>query len=97
MDRLKYISTERMYEGILVELTDAGVTIDLKGRLGQIKIPKRMLISQNELQVGQVVGFMMSYPEVLDPEPDEKYVYAIEQNKKRMEEIKSRYQEKSEN
>lgn len=93
MDRLKYVSTERMYEGILVELTDAGVTIDLKGRLGQLKIPKRMLISQNELQVGQVVGFMMSYPEVLEPEPDEKYVSAIEQNKQRMAEIKRRYQE----
>ena len=96
MDRLRYVSTERMYEGVLVDVTDAGVTIDLKGRLGQLMIPKRMLISDHEPAVGQVVGFMMSYPEVLNPEPDEKYVASIEANKKRMAEIKSRYQNKSE-
>lgn len=50
MDRLKYISTERMYEGVIVEITDGGVTIDLKGRLGQFKIPKRMLITDYELK-----------------------------------------------
>jgi len=41
------------------------VTIDLKGRLGQLKIPRRMLISEYEVEVGQEVGFVMSYPEVL--------------------------------
>ena len=65
MSRLKYISTERVYEGILVEITDGTVTIDLKGRLGQLKIPKRMLISEHEIAIGQEVGFVMSYPEVL--------------------------------
>ena len=66
VDRLKYISTERMYEGILVEITDGSVTIDIKGRLGQLKIPRRMLISENEIEIGQEVGFVMSYPEVLN-------------------------------
>ena len=66
MNRLKYLSTERMYEGILVEITDGSVTIDFKGRLGQLKIPKRMLISENEIEIGQEVGFVMSYPEVLN-------------------------------
>ena len=65
MNRLKYISTERMYEGILVEITDGSVTIDFKGRLGQLKIPRRMLISEHEIEIGQEVGFVMSYPEVL--------------------------------
>lgn len=91
MDRLgelKYISTERMYEGIIVEVTDASVTIDLKGRLGQLKIPLRMLISQHDVQIGQEVGFMMSYPEVLNETPDEKYVYAINEYKRRRQEIK---------
>ncbi|MGL6106437.1 CBO2463/CBO2479 domain-containing protein [Romboutsia sp.] len=82
MDRLKYISTERMYEGVIVELTDGGVTIDLKGRLGQFKIPKRMLISDYELELGQEVGFVMSYPEVLAKEPNQKYLDVIERNNK---------------
>ena len=34
MDKLKYLSTERMYEGVLVEIKAGSVTIDLKGRLG---------------------------------------------------------------
>ena len=69
INRLKYISTERMYEGILVEITDGAVTIDLKGRLGQLKIPRRMLISEDEVEIGQEVGFVMSYPEVLRGTP----------------------------
>lgn len=90
MDRLKYISTERMFEGVLVEITDGGVTIDLKGRLGQFKIPKRMIISAHELQIGQEVGFMMSYPEVLDAEPNKDYVYALEENKRRQQEMQEK-------
>lgn len=87
IDRLKYISTERMYEGILVEITDASVTIDIKGRLGQLKIPRRMLISEYDIEIGQEVGFMMSYPEVLDGQPDEHYVHAIQESKKRQEKM----------
>jgi len=82
-ERLKYISTERMYEGILVEITDGSVTIDLKGRLGQLKIPRRMLISDYDIHIGQEVGFMMSYPEVLSEEPNAHYVHAIEESAKR--------------
>ena len=80
IDRLKYISTERMYEGILVEITDGSVTIDIKGRLGQLKIPKRMLISEYKLVLGQEVGFMLSYPEVLTEKANEHYVHTIEES-----------------
>ena len=83
LNKLKYISTERMYEGVLVEITDASVTIDLKGRLGQLKIPRRMLISEYEIAIGQEVGFVMSYPEVLEEEPNKHYVYAIEESARR--------------
>ena len=83
MNRLKYISTERMYEGVLVEITDGAVTIDLKGRLGQLKIPRRMLISEYEIEVGQEVGFVMSYPEVLTEMPNVHYVQAIEESARR--------------
>ncbi|SHH01826.1 CBO2463/CBO2479 domain-containing protein [Tepidibacter thalassicus] len=88
MDRLRYASTERVYEGVIVELTDGSVTIDLKGRLGQFKIPKRMLISDYELKLGLEVGFLLSYPEVLGPEVNEKYAKIIEENKRREEEKK---------
>lgn len=87
MDRLKYISTERMYEGVIVDITDGSVAIDLKGRLGQFKIPKRMLITDHELKIGLEVGFMLSYPEVLSPEPNQKYVDIIERNKKNQEDL----------
>lgn len=96
MDLLKYVSTEQMFEGILVEITDASVTIDLKGRLGQLKIPRRLLISQYEIEIGQVVGFLMSYPEVLEEEPDQHYVDAIREHERRRQEIelKKRKEEK---
>ena len=53
------------YEGIVVEVTGGSATIDIKGRLGQIKLPLRMIISDRPLKVGQTVGFFMSYPEVV--------------------------------
>jgi len=87
IDRLKYISTERMYEGVLVEISEGAVTIDLKGRLGQLKIPRRMLISEYNPVIGQEVGFMMSYPEVLTEEPNAHYVHAIEESARRKAEM----------
>ncbi|EAC4616737.1 MULTISPECIES: CBO2463/CBO2479 domain-containing protein [Listeria] len=90
-NQLKYMSTERMYEGILVEITDASVTIDIKGRLGQFMIPRRMIISADPLQLGQEVGFLLSYPEVLEAEPNQKYVEAIQSYKAKQAEIKAKY------
>ncbi len=58
------------------------MTIDLKGRLGQFKIPNRMLITDYELKIGQEVGFMLSYPEVLSPEPNQEYVEILGEKKK---------------
>ena len=66
MNRLKYASSEQMYEGTLVEITGGSVTIEISGRLGQMKLPLRMIISEQPLRVGQRVGFLMSYPEVID-------------------------------
>lgn len=85
---LKYMSSECMYEGIIVEVHDGSVAIDLKGRLGQLRIPKRMIISNYDLEVGQEVGFLMSYPEVFDKEPNDKYVRAIRAQQRLMRERK---------
>jgi hypothetical protein len=73
MDRLKYLSSEKFFEGIVVDVNDCSVTMDLKGRMGQLKVPRRLVITEYELLVGQEVGFMMSYPEVLGPDVDEDY------------------------
>lgn len=61
-------------QGIIVEIQDGAVAIDLKGRLGYMKVPMRMLITDYPLQLGQEVGFRMSFLEVLNEKPNEKYV-----------------------
>lgn len=66
MNKLKYISSERYYEGIITEITDGGVSIELKGRLGKLRFPKRMIICDKDLEIGQEVGFLMTYPEVIN-------------------------------
>jgi hypothetical protein len=59
-----------MFEGVLVDVTGGSVTIDINGRLGQLKIPLRLLICDEAPQVGQVVRFSMSYPEVIKTKED---------------------------
>ncbi len=49
-----------------MDISDGGVEIEFNGRLGSLKIPRRMIISKNELAIGKEVGFMMTYPEVLE-------------------------------
>lgn len=73
MDRLKYISSERFFEGIVVGVDDCSVTIDLKGRMGRLKVPRRLVITEYEMLIGQEVGFMMTYPEILGPDVNEEY------------------------
>lgn len=62
---MENLSCERYFQGIIVDFNDCAVEIDFKGRLGNLKVPKRMIISENDLKIGQEVGFMMSYPEVI--------------------------------
>ena len=40
--------------------------ISFFGRLGELKIPKRMIISDKDAKVGDTVEMMISYPEVID-------------------------------
>lgn len=66
MNKVEYTSSERYFEGNITEITDGGVLIELRGRLGSLKIPKRMVICNENLEIGQRVGFMMTYPEVIE-------------------------------
>lgn len=71
---LKYGDKLIYMEGIVVEIKDGSIMLDLKGRLGTFKVPRRMFISDYEIKLGQIAGFMMSYPEVVCEEPDEHYI-----------------------
>lgn len=71
---MKYIDQVRYLEGIIVEISDGAVSIDFKGRMGFLKIPMRMLITDYPLQLGQEVCLNMSYVEVLSEVPNDKYI-----------------------
>lgn len=68
-------------QGIIVEVNDGAVSIDLKGRLGFLRIPLRMLITDYPLEIGQEIGFRMSFPEVISQEAKEKYVSNLKKRK----------------
>ncbi|AZR74633.1 hypothetical protein BBF96_15370 [Anoxybacter fermentans] len=70
--------------GIVVEVHEGSISIDLKGRLGFLKVPLRMVISDHPIKVGQEVGFKMSFIEVLGPEINEHYVSNIEKRNRKM-------------
>lgn len=79
---MKYIDEVRYLEGIIVEISDGSVGIDFKGRMGFLKIPMRMLITDYPLELGQEVALNMSYIEVLSPVPNEKYVRNLDKKDK---------------
>ena len=67
---MKYGDKIIKMEGVIVEVHDGCVAIDLKGRLGYLKIPMRMLITDYPLKVGQEVAWNMSFVEQLGKEPE---------------------------
>lgn len=76
---MKYINEVRYVEGIIVDISDASVSIDLKGRMGNLKLPLRMLITDYPLKLGQEVCLNMSYVEVLSPQANNKYLKNIKE------------------
>ncbi|HBC97618.1 MAG TPA: hypothetical protein DC034_12590 [Clostridium sp.] len=75
---LKYGDRIIEMQGIIVQVEEGAVGIDLKGRLGYLKIPLRMLITDYPLKLGQEIGFKMSFPEVLSSQANEKYIRNID-------------------
>lgn len=73
MDFLKD-AQERYLEGVISVVNDDLVAIDLKMGMGIIMLPKRYIISEGEIKEGQVVGFFMSFPEVVFDGVDDKHV-----------------------
>lgn len=65
LEHLRYGDALVYMEGVIVAVDDGSITVDLKGRLGRLKAPKRMFICDVEPEPGQDVGFRMSLPEQL--------------------------------
>ena len=85
---MKYGDKLIRMEGVIVEVHDCCVAVDLKGRLGYLKIPMRMLITDYPLAVGQEVAWNMSFIEQLGPEANDKYVSNLDVYKRRQEEAR---------
>ncbi|OSB09970.1 CBO2463/CBO2479 domain-containing protein [Clostridium botulinum] len=79
---LKYGDKILEMQGVIVDVSDGAVAIDFKGRLGYLKVPRRMIISDYELKVGQEIGLNMSFVEVLSDKINEKYVSNLEIQKR---------------
>ena len=75
---MKYGDKIIRMEGVIVEVHDGSVAIDFKGRLGHLRIPKRMIISDYDLEVGQEVAWNMSFIEQESPDVNERYLETIE-------------------
>ena len=93
---MKYGDKIIRMEGIIVEVQDGAVAIDLKGRLGYLKIPMRMLITDYPIKVGQEVAWNMSFVEQLGPEANEKYVSNLDTYTRRQEEMRAKNQNNKE-
>ena len=89
-NKLKYGDKILYMEGVIVEVHDGCVGVDLKGRLGYLKVPMRMLISDYEIKVGQEVGFNMSFMEQLGDEINEKYISNLMTRNKKIDEMSNK-------
>ena len=90
MSDLKYGDKIIRMEGVIVEVHDGAVAVDLKGRLGYLKVPVRMFISEYPIQVGQAVAWNMRCGEQLGPEVNEKYVSNLDIYTRRQKEMREK-------
>lgn len=88
MKELQYGDKIIRMEGVIVEIYDGCVGVDLKGRLGYLKVPMRMLITEHPIVIGQEVGWNMSFVEQLGPEVNDKYVSNLDTYNRRQEEMR---------
>ena len=85
---MKYGDKIIRMEGIIVEVHDGSV--DFKGRLGHLRIPKRMIISDYDLEVGQEVAWNMSFIEQESSEINPRYLETIEHSRELQNEMHSK-------
>ena len=88
MKELKYGDRLIRMEGVIVDVDDCSISVDLKGRLGFFKAPRRMFVCDYEPRVGQEIAWNMSFPEQLGEEEKEKYVSNIEKERRLQEKMR---------
>ena len=96
MADLKYGDRIIKMEGVIVEVHDGCVAIDLKGRLGYLKVPMRMFISDYEIKVGQEVAWNMSFVEQMGSQVNEKYISNLDTYTRRQKEMREKNQKNEE-
>ena len=89
-NKLKYGDKIIYMEGVIVDVHDGCVSVDLKGRLGYLRVPMRMFISDYEVKVGQEVGFNMSFVEQLGDEINDKYISNLMTRNKKIDEMSNK-------
>jgi hypothetical protein len=57
----------RLLQGKLTKVTDAGVSIELKGRMGVWHVPARCVVTSSKLEVGDTVELYLSYAQKVEP------------------------------
>ena len=74
MTDLKYGDKIIRMEGVIVEVHDGSVAIDLKGRLGYLKVPMRMFISDYPIKVGNLATYTQRQKEMREKNQNNKEV-----------------------
>ena len=64
-DNLNFGTKVNYYEGVIVGIEDGIISVDVLGRLGFFEIPESSVIAEAPLQVGQMLGWKMSFFEQL--------------------------------
>lgn len=93
---LKYGDKFIRMEGVIVEVHEEGIAVDLKGRLGYLRVPNRMVISDYPFKVGQEVAWNMSFIEQLGPDVNTKYVSNHDMYLRRQKEMAEKNSNKNE-
>ncbi|WP_460000503.1 CBO2463/CBO2479 domain-containing protein [Paradesulfitobacterium aromaticivorans] len=56
----------RRITGKIIEVSEAGVKVEFSGRMGNLHIPLRLVLSNAKIAVGQSVELNMSYIQVIE-------------------------------
>ena len=57
-----------LVQGKLTKVSDAGVSIELRGRMGLLNVPARCVVTSSKLEVGDTVELYLSYARKLEPQ-----------------------------
>lgn len=57
----------KLLKGKLTKVTDAGVTIEIVGRMGVLNLPARCVVTGSKLEIGDNVEIYLSYAQKIEP------------------------------